>query len=97
MMRGQVGRGRPRLSARGNQRQSHTPHAPSEDPVRHGQAIACEVCGFDVSIAHGERGSDYIECHHRTPLHTTGPTVTRLKDLALICSNCHRMLQTPHG
>ncbi|MET8281882.1 HNH endonuclease [Micromonospora sp. NPDC005174] len=58
---------------------------------RHGVAIACEVCGFDFQRVYGDRGRDYIECHHRTPLHVSGETDTRLSDLALICSNCHRM------
>lgn len=62
------------------------------DARRHGQAIACEACGFDFLAIYGERGADYIECHHRTPLHESGPVQTRLKDLALICSNCHRMV-----
>ncbi|WP_212825629.1 HNH endonuclease [Polymorphospora rubra] len=62
------------------------------DAKRHGLAIACEICGFDFAKTYGVRGTDYIECHHRTPLHVTGPTKTRLADLALICSNCHRMI-----
>jgi len=57
-----------------------------------GQAISCEVCGFDFEQVYGDRGRDYIECHHRTPLHITGKTKTKLDDLALICSNCHRMI-----
>jgi 5-methylcytosine-specific restriction protein A len=63
------------------------------EAARQGQAIACEVCDFDFFATYGERGTDYIECHHRTPLHTTRPTLTRLTDLALICSNCHRMIR----
>lgn len=59
---------------------------------RRGVPIACEVCGFDFERIYGDRGRDYIECHHRTPLHVTGETETRLSDLALICSNCHRMV-----
>jgi hypothetical protein len=59
---------------------------------RRGVPIACEVCGFDFFKTYGERGRDYIECHHRTPLHVTGPVTTSLNDLALICSNCHRMI-----
>lgn len=62
------------------------------DAKRRGNPIACEVCGFDFERVYGERGRDYIECHHRTPLHLTGETKTRLVDLALICSNCHRMI-----
>ncbi|WP_343449840.1 HNH endonuclease [Micromonospora oryzae] len=61
------------------------------DAKRRGITIACEVCGFDFQRVYGDRGRDYIECHHRTPLHVSGETHTRLGDLALICSNCHRM------
>ncbi|WP_427888645.1 HNH endonuclease [Kribbella sp. GL6] len=49
-------------------------------------------CGFDFNATYGTCGSGYIECHHRTPLGVTGQTHTLLADLALICSNCHRMI-----
>jgi 5-methylcytosine-specific restriction protein A len=62
------------------------------DAKRRGQPIVCEVCRFDFAQIYGARGIDYIECHHRTPLHVSGPTLTRLEDLALLCSNCHRMI-----
>jgi 5-methylcytosine-specific restriction protein A len=61
------------------------------DAVRRGIRIACEVCGFDFGETYGPRGAGYIECHHRVPLSVTGPTTTRTGDLALLCSNCHRM------
>lgn len=54
--------------------------------------IACEACGFDFARVYGDRGIDFAECHHRIPLHASGPTVTRLQDLVLLCSNCHRMI-----
>lgn len=63
-----------------------------EDARRRGQAIACEACGFDFGRTYGVRGHGYIECHHRTPLGVTGKVKTRLGDLALVCSNCHRMI-----
>lgn len=55
--------------------------------------LACEVCGFDFSAAYGERGNGYIECHHTKPLSELkdGDT-TKLNDLALVCSNCHRII-----
>ena len=59
---------------------------------RRHSAVACEACGFDFGTVYGERGSDYIEVHHRTPLHVSGPTKTRPEDLVLLCSNCHRMI-----
>lgn len=57
-----------------------------------GLPIACEACHFDFEATYGERGAGYIEVHHVTPLHSTGATVTKLNDLALLCSNCHRMI-----
>ena len=54
--------------------------------------IACEVCKFDFEATYGERGRDFIECHHRNPLSVSGPQKTTLRDLALLCSNCHRMI-----
>jgi len=57
----------------------------------HGQ-LACETCGFDFKAKYGPHGDGYIECHHVIPLHASGETKTRLDDLILICSNCHRMI-----
>lgn len=57
-----------------------------------GLPIACEVCRFDFEQTYGERGSGYIEVHHVLPLHISGEARTRLGDLALLCSNCHRMI-----
>ncbi|MGW2783408.1 HNH endonuclease [Streptomyces populi] len=60
--------------------------------LKKGGILACEVCDFDFSAAYGERGQGYIECHHVVPLHEAGEGTTKLADLALICSNCHRMV-----
>jgi len=57
-----------------------------------GRPIACEVCEFDFAVIYGERGKDYIECHHVEPLHVGGEKPRSIKDLALLCSNCHRMI-----
>ena len=57
-----------------------------------GRRVACEVCGFDFGRRYGPLGEDYIEVHHVLPLHASGPTRTRLDDLALLCANCHRMI-----
>lgn len=50
--------------------------------------LFCEVCEFSFIEKYGE---DYIECHHTTPI-SEGERVTKLEDLCLVCSNCHRML-----
>lgn len=59
--------------------------------VADGQPIACVVCGFNFGEVYGERGEGYIEVHHVTPLYVSGRTKTTLKDLVLLCANCHRM------
>ncbi|WP_206110883.1 HNH endonuclease [Rhizobium daejeonense] len=59
---------------------------------KHG-CLACEVCGFDFLQTYGERGREFIECHHILPISLLGEQgKTNLSDLALVCSNCHRMI-----
>lgn len=54
--------------------------------------LACEVCSFDYGKAYGELGTDFIEVHHLSPVHSMKPgQKTKLTDLALLCANCHRM------
>ncbi len=55
--------------------------------------LACEVCDFDFGKMYGAIGQGFIECHHTVPVSEYEPgQVTRAGDLALVCSNCHRML-----
>jgi 5-methylcytosine-specific restriction protein A len=58
-------------------------------------ALRCEVCAFDFAAYYGSRGFGYAECHHRVPLRRTPdePRKTSIKDLAIVCANCHRMLE----
>ncbi len=56
-----------------------------------GLRIQCEVCHFHFADTYGPVGLDYIEVHHLQPLHISGPRETRLRDLAFLCANCHRM------
>ncbi|MGS2738775.1 HNH endonuclease [Sinomicrobium sp. M5D2P17] len=64
---------------------------------KHGK-LDCEVCGFDFYEVYGELGKGFIECHHRVPLaQLDGKSKTKLKDLALVCANCHRMLHRDMG
>ena len=57
-----------------------------------GGALECEACQIVFGDTYGALGQDYIEVHHRVPLHVSGETLTRLADLALVCANCHRMI-----
>jgi len=55
--------------------------------------LECEVCQMDFHRVYGERGSGFIEAHHTVPVsEIDGAMRTKVRDLALVCSNCHRML-----
>jgi 5-methylcytosine-specific restriction protein A len=55
--------------------------------------LACEACTFTFEEYYGLIGNGFIECHHRVPLSQFKVNKkTTLDDLALVCSNCHRML-----
>ncbi|WP_426095156.1 HNH endonuclease [Flavobacterium sp. DSR2-3-3] len=55
----------------------------------HSGLLKCEICTFSFIQ---KFGIEFIECHHKTPISQSGVTETKLKDLALVCANCHRML-----
>jgi predicted restriction endonuclease len=58
----------------------------------------CEVCNFDFAAVYGELGSHFIEAHHLDPLSErsendwTDELMTRVDRVAVLCSNCHRMI-----
>jgi len=56
--------------------------------------LNCAVCGFNFEEFYGAWGKDFIEVHHLNPLSTiqTEVKIDPKKDLAPVCSNCHRML-----
>jgi hypothetical protein len=55
--------------------------------------LTCEVCGFDFKETYGEIGEHFCEVHHRCSLSSARKErVTAFRDLAIVCSNCHRML-----
>lgn len=56
------------------------------------QRLQCEACSFDFERVYGDRGTDFIECHHKNPLAESNGQKTKLEDLALLCSNCHRII-----
>lgn len=60
----------------------------SEDPK-----MRCQVCKFSFIERYGQLGADFIEAHHVFPISAlTKETLIRVEDLAMVCSNCHRML-----
>ncbi|WP_445678211.1 HNH endonuclease [Psychrobacillus sp. FSL W7-1493] len=55
--------------------------------------LFCEVCDFDFFEKYGELGEDFIEGHHIIPVSELEEgQSTRVEDIALVCSNCHKML-----
>jgi 5-methylcytosine-specific restriction protein A len=56
-------------------------------------SLACAICGFDFFKTYGPVGKQFIECHHTIPVSELCDGVkTKLSDVVVVCSNCHRML-----
>lgn len=63
-----------------------------EEALKKGNGrILCDCCGFDFIEIYGSHGTGFIECHHKIHI-ADGQRITTTADLALVCSNCHRML-----
>ncbi|GAD03310.1 HNH endonuclease [Agarivorans albus] len=55
--------------------------------------LACEACQFDFFEKYGTLGLGFAECHHDKPISKLKPNEkTKLSDLRILCSNCHRMI-----
>jgi hypothetical protein len=55
--------------------------------------LVCEACDFDFAKRYPSLGSGFCEVHHREGLAARGNARnTPLADLAILCSNCHRMI-----
>ena len=55
--------------------------------------LNCQVCGFNFQERYGEIGVGYIEAHSTIPPYDYDTSKsTKPEDIALVCSNCHRML-----
>ncbi|PGC47384.1 restriction endonuclease [Bacillus toyonensis] len=53
----------------------------------------CEFCGFDFYKRYGDLGQNFIEGHHTVPVsELKGCATTKVEDIVMVCSNCHRML-----
>ena len=55
--------------------------------------LPCEACGISFKEIYGDIGERFIEAHHVFPLaELTEQTETRIEDMILLCSNCHKMI-----
>ena len=55
----------------------------------------CQVCDFSFEDAYGEWGAGFAEVHHMQELNQAGDAGVETNpetDLAVLCSNCHRMV-----
>jgi HNH endonuclease len=60
--------------------------------LRKSGCLRCEVCEFDFSASYRDTKLPFAEVHHTNPLGGGIERRTRLSDLAILCSNCHRMI-----
>ena len=57
------------------------------------EKVICEICRFDFEETYGEIGKDFIEGHHIIPVSELNEgDKTKVEDIVLVCSNCHKML-----
>src|SRR5690606_20350247 len=59
--------------------------------------LYCEVCLFNFESQYPNLGNGFIECHHKEPISSGKIRRTTIDDLAIVCSNCHRMLHRKKG
>ena len=56
-------------------------------------SLNCEICGFSFLHFYGQEAGNYCEVHHLIPLKGLKcATEINLNDLAILCSNCHRVV-----
>lgn len=55
--------------------------------------LNCQICGFDFENVYGIIGKDFVECHHIIPVsEMLDNHKTKIEDIVILCSNCHRMI-----
>lgn len=63
-----------------------------ENAFKNNLMLNCEVCKFSFYKEYGDIGKGFIEAHHITPLSKSRETKVTKNDIALLCSNCHKMI-----
>lgn len=75
------------------ERSGSAPKRKKEYVLKKKGKLVCEACGFNFEKVYGTLGEGFAECHHQVVLSSLGGVAaTRLSDLAIVCSNCHKML-----
>lgn len=61
--------------------------------IKNNGRLYCELCGFDFEKVYGELGRGFIEGHHINPVsQMKDGDVTKVEDIKMLCSNCHKMV-----
>ena len=62
--------------------------------LTHNNKLFCEICSFNFEEKYGsELGQNFIEAHHLIPIsELKDDDQTKIEDLIMVCSNCHRMI-----
>lgn len=61
--------------------------------LRTDKSLRCDVCSFSFLEQFGPRGAGFVEAHHTRPVsQLKGHKKVEPAEIALVCSNCHRML-----
>lgn len=63
--------------------------------VKKVQGHECRVCGINFELHYGDIGKGFIEAHHLRPVASLSGTkvpMDPVRDFAVLCSNCHRMV-----
>ena len=63
------------------------------EAARKEHGTRCMACSFDFGEQYGELGKGYIEVHHLNPMKMDQERDSRVSDVAVLCSNCHRMIE----
>ena len=60
----------------------------------------CQICESTYEEIYGDLGKNYIECHHLNPVSEraeeewTKEIRTNIKDVTILCANCHRIVHS---
>jgi 5-methylcytosine-specific restriction protein A len=55
--------------------------------------MVCCICEQDFSKIYGDMGDNYLEIHHLIPI-SDGERKNTVKDVRVVCANCHRMIHS---
>ena len=59
---------------------------------RAAEKMYCDICGCESQSKDETIGNSIFEAHHLLPLSAGKERTTQIRDLALLCANCHKMV-----